>query len=396
MTKKGVLYIGGFELPDKNAAAQRVIANGGLLKDLGYSVCYIGVDCSLPRADFTGSTKATFEGFEYYSVKYPSGLIEWLHYLSNIEDITKIASQIDSLEYIIAYNYPALALAKLSRWCKLKKINLVSDCTEWYEPQGNVLFKMIKGFDTYLRMKVIQPRLDGLIAISSYLYSFYGGRMKNVIQLPPLVDTKNSKWVNDCINNDERIILVYAGSPGKGSKDRLDSLLEALSIMKVQSNIRFLLNIVGVTKQQYINDFGRSAFPAILEEDVNFKGRLPHLKTLNEIKCADYALFLRDNNLINTAGFPTKLVEALSCGTPVLTNASSNITDYLKGGENGYVLDNSSTEMLTRTLSFAMTRTKEQIHDMKESIKESAIFDYRNYVVSFKNFLENIESKEQK
>ena len=42
-TKKAILYIGGFELPDKNAAAQRVVANGKLFTELGYSVYYIGV-----------------------------------------------------------------------------------------------------------------------------------------------------------------------------------------------------------------------------------------------------------------------------------------------------------------------------------------------------------------
>ncbi|MCK9163882.1 MAG: hypothetical protein M0O93_06000 [Bacteroidales bacterium] len=39
---KTILYIGGFELPDKNAAAQRVISNGKILRDLGFNVVYIG------------------------------------------------------------------------------------------------------------------------------------------------------------------------------------------------------------------------------------------------------------------------------------------------------------------------------------------------------------------
>ena len=38
-----VLYIGGFELPDKNAAAHRVISNAFLLRELGYEVSFIGI-----------------------------------------------------------------------------------------------------------------------------------------------------------------------------------------------------------------------------------------------------------------------------------------------------------------------------------------------------------------
>jgi len=389
-TKKAILYIGGFELPDKNAAAQRVVANGKLFTELGYSVYYIGTDRTLSERKPIESTKKVFEGFEYYGVKYPSGLAEWMHQLNSISGITRIANQIDSLEYIIAYNYPAFALAKLSGWCRSKKISLISDCTEWYDPQGSFLFKMIKGFDTYLRMKVIQPKLNGLIVISGYLYSFYEGRMNNVIQVPPLVDARADKWINNCSDGSEEIVLVYAGSPGKFAKDRLDSLLEALAVIKAETNIRFSLNVVGLTKEQYIDDFGAGSFPETLEMEVNFKGRLPHKDTLNEVKCADYALFLRDNNLMNTAGFPTKFVEALSCGTPVLTNASSNITDYLKDGENGYLLDNSTKENLVRTFNFALSQGKEKIGAMKELTKSNNIFDYRNYKELVRRFLNSV------
>ena len=43
MDKKTIIYIGGFELPDKNAAAHRVISNGKLLRDIGYNVHFMGI-----------------------------------------------------------------------------------------------------------------------------------------------------------------------------------------------------------------------------------------------------------------------------------------------------------------------------------------------------------------
>ena len=42
--KGSVLYVGGFELPDKNAAAHRVINNAKILRELGYRVIFCGVD----------------------------------------------------------------------------------------------------------------------------------------------------------------------------------------------------------------------------------------------------------------------------------------------------------------------------------------------------------------
>ena len=38
--KELIIYIGGFELPDKNAAAQRVIGNSKALRDLGYETVF--------------------------------------------------------------------------------------------------------------------------------------------------------------------------------------------------------------------------------------------------------------------------------------------------------------------------------------------------------------------
>ena len=38
MKKETVLYIGGFQLPEKNAAALRVVANAKILRELGYRV----------------------------------------------------------------------------------------------------------------------------------------------------------------------------------------------------------------------------------------------------------------------------------------------------------------------------------------------------------------------
>ena len=36
-----IIYIGGFELPDKNAAAHRVLGNAKILRELGYKVILI-------------------------------------------------------------------------------------------------------------------------------------------------------------------------------------------------------------------------------------------------------------------------------------------------------------------------------------------------------------------
>jgi hypothetical protein len=76
--QKTILYIGGFELPDRNAAAQRVIANAKILSALGFKVVLIGLDKSIKTNKFVVDNYNTFEGFTYYNLKYPVSLYEWL------------------------------------------------------------------------------------------------------------------------------------------------------------------------------------------------------------------------------------------------------------------------------------------------------------------------------
>ena len=82
--KKKILYIGGFELPDKNAAAHRVIANAKVLREMGFEVSFIGIS-----KDIMGAPSIV-EGFESTPIPYPCGKIEWIHQISTFVSFDKI------------------------------------------------------------------------------------------------------------------------------------------------------------------------------------------------------------------------------------------------------------------------------------------------------------------
>ncbi|RHM53916.1 hypothetical protein DWZ57_22020, partial [Bacteroides fragilis] len=81
---KTIVYIGGFELPDKNAAAQRVISNAKIFRKLGYHVIFVGIDKYMADDVEFEDTKLEFEGFIYYRVKYPCSIFQWVKYLSDV------------------------------------------------------------------------------------------------------------------------------------------------------------------------------------------------------------------------------------------------------------------------------------------------------------------------
>lgn len=384
---KKILYIGGFELPDKNAAAQRVIANAKLLHEICEEVVLAGVSKDENQTEFL-SEQESFEGILYYNVKYPKGYKAWLHYIATIEYIIKLIDK-HQITHVIAYNYPGFALYRLHKVCKERGVKLLSDCTEWYEVGGNSIRGIIKRIDVSLRMNVVQPKLDGLIVISDFLFDFYKGKVDNIINIPPLVDLSMKKWNIEVIDNKENgINLIYAGSPGGGQKDRLDLIIDSLQRVIEDTTLKITFTVIGITKEQYKANFkNKNNHFARLDNFVDFKGRLPHLEVLSQVKSSDYQVFVRDKNLTTSAGFPTKYVEAISCGTPVLTNSSSSIINFYQEGKTGFLLDNSSSDNLV--ISFKEILTKEiNTQSMKEYCKNSKMFDISNFKSQFIEFLE--------
>lgn len=376
-----ILYIGGFELPDKNAAAQRVVANAKLLRELGHEVILLGVDKSR-----SGTGKGVekygegFWGFPSYRVAYPETFLGWIRFVvSATSEINFIRE--NKIDCVVAYNFPALALWRLWRWCRRHGVRVVSDCTEWYIPSGNPLRKFIKAADIEFRMKVVHSRLDGLIAISRYLYDYYKLRMKNVLLLPPLVDKCDDKWEAEQGGRERELSFVYAGSPG-GTKDRLDWTIGLLSEIAKESGISFHFTVLGITEEDYLKT---AALPQSIRKNVSFGGRVSHKEALRTISTADYQIFFRERNLANTAGFPTKFVESISCGTPVITNDFSNIADYMKDGANGVLLNLDDTEEIRTRMRQVMSRGKKET-----PVVQDGIFDYRLYRDEVRSFFESL------
>jgi len=387
--KKNVLYIGGFRLPDKNAAAQRVIANGKLFNKVGYNVSYI--DVNINGGESKKFLENTFDGFKYLvrSQKYPHTKGEWFSYLTKIKFIvTAIENDLNfSPDIIVVYNYPAVALLKLTKYCKKNNIKIVADITEWYSPVGSIFFRAVKGLDSYFRMHYLHKKIDGLIVISKYLENFY--KNINLIRLPPLVDKNSVKWDNLDATNSNLCNLIYVGSISHEEKDRLDFIIN--SLMRIKDRVReFKFIIIGISKSDYIKFFEKQSLPENIDKFVSFLGKKPHKEVLKHIKNSDYSIFLRRNNRKNTAGFPTKFVESLACGTPVLTNDSSDISEYLLNGETGFFLSISNDKELDLSLSKALSKSKDDILEMKNKSSNFNKFHYEIYRDEFVRFLTKI------
>jgi glycosyltransferase involved in cell wall biosynthesis len=389
MSKGTVLYIGGFELPDKNAAAHRVLSNGKIFRELGYNNVFIGVDKSLNFDSDILSTKTDVQGFDCYLVPYPNSIDEWLKYLTSIDFMSTMAKKYCDIKVVVAYNYPSVALMNLKRYCAKKQIKIIADCTEWYSTKGaNIIYKIIKGLDSFFRMRVIQKQLDGLIVISKYLENYYRN-CKNVVRIPPLVDIHEDKWKisKETLEVNNKWKIVYTGSPGK-YKDKINYIIDALYRLREYEN--YQMDVVGITKHQFLEIYPDYIEKIkILDNRINFVGRVPHEATINILKNADYSIFIRDRSRLTMAGFPTKFVESVTCSTQVITNDSSDISEYFADNTFGYLLPDSSVDNLYNVLLRIFQ--KEKHCDVKKfHLDNNETFYYRNYTNLIKDILTSI------
>lgn len=360
-----ILYVGGFEMPDRNAAAQRVLANAKAMRAIGHDVRFVGIThCG----DFHG----TVDGFEYDSKPYPRSIKSWLRHLCRFTTCKDL--DFYSPDLVVAYNFPAVSLKHLVKICHKRNIMVVGDITEWYTPVGKSLHSFLLKCDVKSRMKTGNKMVDGLIGISNFLCDYYRNDVP-VIRVTPLVDIEDEKWHrNRELTAGSPIRLVFAGTFG-ASKDLLIPIIEAVN---KSSNLH--LTIVGATN---------SDIPAnVTTKNVSFTGRLPHKEALTILSQSDFQIFYREDNITTRAGFPTKFVESMTVGLPVITSLTSDLAEYLRDGENGFVIH--SADDIPNVLNRVAKLTPEKIIDMKKKCLSINDFDYRIQTEAFESLFKTI------
>ncbi len=378
---QNIIYYGPFQLPDKNAAAHRVINNAKLFRLLNYETIFIG--CNAMASEQIEQTLFQVDGFDCFELKCNSSK-EKIKEFSNLNYVNIIHKKYPNTVAIIAYDLYAPALAKLMKYCKRNGITLIADTDEWFSANGNSLIeKVIRLVDSEWRMRLLQPRVDGVIAISKFLSNYYKKRVTTV-QIPPLVDKEDKKWEKEADEDAPYLTITYSGSPGK-NKDRLDLIVNRLAFIDV--DYKLVLNIVGITKQQFIENYPnmeKSISNSRIE--IVFWGRLSHIDSINVVKKSDFFVFLRNQNKVSMAGFPTKFVESISLGVPILTNKTSNIDEFFIDGKTGYWIDINDNQCFYKVLNKDINYLK----SMKANIN-SNLFDYHNYIEQMQKLLKALK-----
>lgn len=396
--RQTVIYIGGFELPDGNAAAQRVVANAEALEHLGYRVVLLGVR---RRGGAVGAIERVSYpdiAFECWETALPVSKRQWLEYITSAKALKTLLDQLGDvpLKAVIAYNHPAIAQMGVARLARKRGAALIADVTEWYaHVRGGGIAGAIKNLDVPLRMRWANRRADGIISISPFLTEFYRRPGTPVVEIPTLMPTAAAAAPRAARSDAAATKrLFFAGSgfdPAVvrrtgGLKDRLDVAIELLAAAS-ESGCDFHLDIFGVDRNAYLEI--RPDHAALLERlagQATFHGRKPRELVIDRLAECDFSIFFRDVSRVTLAGFPTKYAESIHYGTPVITNTMPNLTPYHREGKTGFMVDGTSAarrEAIVRILELPAA----EIAAMKHFCASSQLFSYRSFSRKFAQFM---------
>jgi|SRR5271157_660687 len=221
--------------------------------------------------------------------------------------------------------------------------------------------QMISKFGYRLMENLIPSQAAGVLAISRRVSEYYmlkGMKQDRLFRLPILVDTDNFSPgnglpISELINAK---YFLYSGTFGE--KDGVTFILKAFSLLqKKYSDV--MLVLTGDSPGSLNRSHCQAAAEAIgLRPSVSFPGYIPQE---NLIWCYNHALALlvcRSDSAFANTGFPTKLGEYLASGQPVIASGVSDISDYLKDGENALLVPPESPERIYQAMKAVIEESR--------------------------------------
>jgi glycosyltransferase involved in cell wall biosynthesis len=358
------------------------------------------LDNKLEQHSDLKSTYKFSENFINYRLPYPKGILGWLKYKKRFLEVKDLLEEINP-SIVILYGCPTISLfAKLlKKFCKSHKIYFVMDIVDWLViPKFNIVFRIVKRLDVNYLKRYIANDADGIISISSYLKRYYIKKVNNVIIIPPISEYNCFKKPKINENNNIKK-LIYIGNPfpyiqknlnSKYFKDRLDLAIDYLSNL---FDIEFVFNVYGITLAQYLFVVPKQKEKLErLNHKIIFHGEINNLEAKNNVSQADFSILFRNSNKMTNSGFPTKVSESISCGTPVITNSTSDLESYIINGKNGFLV-NLDSKSLTNQLKDILSSTSSEINNMKLYCYNSNLFSYTNYIKDTRDFFNNIKTR---
>ena len=298
--------------------------------------------------------------------------------------LTKISKEIDVVIFYVggANLFPPVLMAKLlGKKVITSAIGLGS--LGYKESHSKRLLSIAGAFSTTLNiLEQTNFSLSDMVIVESVsaaeFLNLNGYKQKLAITGARYIDTNFFKIKKKL--KERKNLIGYIGrlQEGKG----VMNLIKAIPlILKKRNDVEFLIGGDGPLHKEIREEIGRNN----LLSKVKLTGWIPHDEVANYL--SELKLFVLPSY---SEGLPTGVLEAMACGTPVLSTPVGGIPDVIKDEETGFIMESNLPECIAENIIRVLNyqNLQEIVKNARKLIEEEYI--YEAAVKRYKKVLEDI------
>lgn len=342
-----------FSFPEGYAAANRVHCYAKGISESGISVhviCFSNEYLPVSR----GVTDRTHYYYPFNQEKRSKYFVarRWKKFLKYINTLLLFHS-LNKEEKITGINlWTTSSLTFIFGWLLsvIFHSKLLVECSEHplRNYQGGVLRKMTGMMKFYFEAWLC----DGVLCISDYIFELYsksGIKRQKLAVIPSTVDPSRF-----CIAGTRPVPYRYLGYFGSLSlgRDNVGLLLKAFAVIRDQfPGLHLILGgyFQDTNERESIHNL---IHELRIESDTEIVEGLSRQEIIGYIKHAEILVMVRGDDMESRASFPSKLTEYLTVSKPVITVNVGEISNFLKDGENAYLVPSGDVEEMAEKIKF--------------------------------------------
>lgn len=236
-------------------------------------------------------------------------------------------------------------------WAKRHRVPLIIDVRDWYKPKDVPgLRNQIMIALNNVAVRLPARSVKGAVAVSSLLERHLEDKGLAVLRMPAVMELSHegSGVAADNSRQEGFLKVGFVGNPGKRDWQSVAVLLD-IAEQWVSPDI-FLEVVLAGPRQPSTATNGEMIFP---RARVSWLGHVSRQEALAVVAGVDFTVLIRPSERYAQAGFPSKVAESLLVGTPVISNSTSDLADFLFPGVNGEILTDPTADSLLTILENA-------------------------------------------
>lgn len=258
--------------------------------------------------------------------------------------------------YVMPYVLPAVIL------CNTKsRIHTVHSIAE-KEADGllrlimNIAYKLFK-FKPVGICNYVQESIEDVYKIQKdKIACIYNGIDTNIFKYEEIDDNSNDKSIN--------IISTGRMQPVKNHKLMIDAFSEVCSVIP---NLKLTILGDGELRSEIEQQINIKE----ISDKVNLKGVVADVAS--QLKSSDIYIMTS-----NYEGLPLSILEAMSCGLPIISTKAGGVVDIVNDGENGILVDINNKQQLIEAMIKLIKDEKLRKNMSQKSNEFSKLYDIKN------------------